>query len=101
LTATKRLLRPRDPIALAKLVGDIATIRKSVTVFQDVARSVLIPTSGKKQDAIREAGRRLTQHGPPECTFVHARLLRPPPLNRQSASQAVWGATMLGSLARG
>ena len=44
--ATKRIPRPRDPIALAKLIGDIATGQVADT-----------PDDGKDQ-AVSEAGRK-------------------------------------------
>jgi hypothetical protein len=41
--ATKRLPRPRDPIALAKLIGDIATVQVA-----DAAEDRKQPTAAKR-----------------------------------------------------
>jgi ubiquinone biosynthesis protein UbiJ len=49
--ATKRLPRPRDPIALAKLIGDIAT--GQVVDAVDDGKDAAAQESGRKGAAIR------------------------------------------------
>ncbi len=52
--ATKRIPRPRDPIALAKLIGDIATgeVLDKVNDGKDTAAAEM----GRKGGAARSAG---------------------------------------------
>lgn len=52
--ATKRIPRPRDPIALAKLIGDIATgqVVDAVEDGKDAGASAM----GRKGAAARSAG---------------------------------------------
>lgn len=51
--ATKRLKRPRDPISLAKLIGDIATghVKDAVEDKRDPAAASLGQRGGKKRAA--------------------------------------------------
>ncbi len=51
--ATKRTPRPRDPIALAKLIGDIATGQVPDTV--DDGKGEAAVTKGRKGGAARAA----------------------------------------------
>lgn len=47
--ATKRIKRPRDPIALAKLIGDIATGRRDELETMDEQERRKLAASKKKK----------------------------------------------------
>lgn len=69
--ATKRIPRPRDPIALAKLIGDIAT-GQIVDAVEDGKRDTFI-AKGKKGAASRAAALTAQQRSEIAQLAAHAR----------------------------
>jgi TATA-binding protein-associated factor Taf7 len=69
--AEKRIKRPRDPVHLAKLVGDIAT---GQTVEQEASPRSKVSSAAKEARCVQKAELKLTQCRFPGVVAIHISL---------------------------